>query len=271
MAMGTRQVGSGRWAVWLASAVGLTVWMGNIADGEARSYKRRERDKYECRASQEVGSAELEKARRYWESGMIYFDSKDYAKARNDFTLAYELSHLPDFLVNLAQVNAKIGNYQESIRYLESYIQECPGAPDTPLARQRIDDLRIEMALKEGAKPPSTPVRLPPKHALALMGAGAGLLAVGGGLGLGALLLGQKVGTAANHRTPFNMDLQSMEKTGQQLQSAAIACGVIGGVSLLSGAIWSFSWLYEQKQGLQLALVPQLGMGNMGLQVAGSF
>src|SRR3954470_14115108 len=70
-----------------------------IANAEARAYKKRERQIYECRPSQEPANADLDKARRLWESGMIYYDSKDYGKARADLQVAYDLSHLPDFLI----------------------------------------------------------------------------------------------------------------------------------------------------------------------------
>ncbi len=198
---------------------------------------------------------------------MIYYDTKDYTKAKTEFQNAYDISHLPDFLINLAQVSAKLDQPADAVKYLETYVQECPGAPDAPLARQRIEDLRIAQAIKEGEKPPPTPLRLPPAPALALMGVGAGLLIVGAGLGGGAIAASKQVGDPANHNTLFNTDLQSAERRGRALEGAAIAFDVLGALSLVSGVAWTASWLYEQKTGLSLALTPRFG----GFALTGSF
>jgi tetratricopeptide (TPR) repeat protein len=228
---------------------------------------KRERERYECRPSQEAANADIEKARRLWESGTIYYDSKEYQKAKVEFQNAYDISHLPDFLINLAQTSAKLDQPADAAKYLEMYVQECPGAPDAPLARQRIDDLHIAMAIKEGAKPPPAPLRLPPKPALALMGSGAVLLIVGAGLGGGAIAAGQQVGNRDNNNKVFNLDLQNAERRGRALEGAAIAFDVLGALALVSGAAWSFSWLYEQKTGISLAFSPRPG----GLALSGSF
>lgn len=239
----------------------------SLPNADARHRMRREREKYECRPSQEAANADLEKARRLWESGMIYYDTKDYQKAKSEFQNAYDISHLPDFLINLAQTSAKLDQPGDALKYLETYVQECPGAPDAPLARQRIEDLRIAQAIKEGEKPPPAPVRLPPKPALALMGSGAALLIIGAGLGGAAIAAGKHVGNPANHNTVFNIDLQNAERRGRALEGAAIAFDVLGALALVSGAAWTASWLYEQKTGLSLALSPRLG----GFALSGSF
>lgn len=243
-------------------------WLGDtVPNSEARHRMRRERERYECRPSQEPANLDLDKARRLWESGMIYYDSKEYQKAKTEFQNAYDISHLPDFLINLAQASAKLDQSGDAIKYLETYVQECPGAPDAPLARQRIDDLRIAQAIKEGEKPPPAPLRLPPKPALALMGTGAGLLIIGAGLGGGAIVAGKQVGDPANNNTVFNVDLQSAERRGRALESAAIAFDVLGALALVSGVAWSASWLYEQKTGISLTLAPRFG----GFALTGSF
>ncbi|HNN97767.1 MAG TPA: hypothetical protein PKI03_36130 [Pseudomonadota bacterium] len=251
----------------LAFLTAATLLSDSLPNADARHRMRREREKYECRPSQEAANTDLEKARRLWESGMIYYDTKDYQKAKSEFQSAYDISHLPDFLINLAQTSAKLDQPADAVKYLETYVQECPGAPDAPLARQRIEDLRIAQAIKEGEKPPPAPVRLPPKPALALMGSGAVLLIVGAGLGGAAIVAGKQVGNPANQNMVFNIDLQNAERRGKALEGAAIAFDVLGALALVSGAAWTASWLYEQKTGLSLALSPRLG----GFALSGSF
>ena len=238
-----------------------------IPNAEARSYKKRERSTYECRPSQELPNADLDKARRLWESGMIYYDSKEYSKSRADLQVAYDISHVPDFLINLAQVCSKLEMYADAIKHLEAYIQECPGAPDVPIASQRIEELRVSLALKEGSKPPPTQRRLPPTASLFLVGAGAAMLIVGAGLGGAAIAAGKQVGNPANQNMIFSPDLQTAERRGMQMQGAAIALDVIGAVTLVTGGSWALSWLYEQKTGMSLSLAPR----GAGFALQGSF
>lgn len=256
---------AGVWVAWLTLTSGLLSDL--LPDAQARTYKRREREKYECRPSQEPPNADPEKARRLWESGMIYYDSKEYQKAQADFQIAYDLSHTPDFLINLAQVAAKLEKYADAIKYLDSYITECPGSPDVSIAIQRIEDLRVAQAIKEGEKPPPAPRRLPPKPALALIGSGAALLIVGVGLGAGAIIAGKQVGNPDNHNTLFSVDLQGTERRGKMLEGAGIAFDVLGAAAMVTGLAWTASWYYEQKTGMSLSLAPTVG----GLVLSGGF
>ena len=65
---------------------------------------------------------------------MIYYDTKDYQKAKSEFQNAYDISHLPDFLINLAQTSAKLD--QPVMRLSILLCPRMSGAPDAPLARQ---------------------------------------------------------------------------------------------------------------------------------------
>lgn len=262
----------GYWAIKLAisgAAVGsLLAGLLVAGDAEAGRGFRRQRARYECKQSNDIARSELDRARRYWESGMIYYDAKEYAKAHQEFLTAYEISKLPDFLINLAQTSSHMGKGPDAIKYLEDYVQECPGAPDAPMARQRIDELRIAQAIKEGEKPPpSPPLRLPPTPALVLLGAGAGFLIIGAGLGGGAIVASKEVGDASKHGLVFDTSLQSAERRGRALEGAAIGFDVIGGLTLLCGAAWVGAFYYQEKTGLQISLRPSPG----GLALAGSF
>ena len=83
---------------------------------------------------------------------------------------------LPDLLINLALVSEKQGKLNDSIGYLEAYIENCPNAPDLDKARQKIDELKIAIAIEAGKNPTRTvKTSLPPTPAIALMATGAGL------------------------------------------------------------------------------------------------
>jgi tetratricopeptide (TPR) repeat protein len=236
----------------------------------ARKYGRRVRAQDECRVVSSPTTADIEKAKRYYESGVIYYDTKDYARAREEFQKAWDISRDPEFLVNLSAVAAKQKQYPDAIKFLEQYIDECPNAPDTFSARQRVDDLRIAVAIQDGNKPPPPPQRkrtLPPIPALAMMGGGLGAIIIGAGLGAGALSDSARIESTSNQNMVFGPDLQSIASRGKALQGAAITFDVLGGLALAAGAIWTGVWYTRRNDGLTLSLAPVPG----GMLVGGTF
>jgi tetratricopeptide (TPR) repeat protein len=230
---------------------------GCVATAEARKYGRRVRAQDECKIVSSPTIADNDRAKRYYESAVIYYDTKDYPKAREEFQKAHDISKDPEFLVNLSAVAAKQKEYQAAIKYLEQYIDECPNAPDTFSARQRVDDLKIALAIQEGEKPRKK-FHWPPTPALALMGAGLGAILIGAGLGGGALSDSARVGSLTNQNQVFNAELQQVASRGKALQGAAIFFDVVGGVALATGIIWTGVW-YQRRDGLSLSLAPQPG------------
>lgn len=264
---GGRHLGSGGSFLLIASVWSLWMAAGPVSQAEARKYRQRVRAQDECKTAYKATPAEVDKARRHYESAIIYYDTKDYAKAREDFQGAYDTSKDPEFLINLSAVAAKQKQYQDAIKFLEKYIEECPNAPDTFAARSRVDDLRIAQAIQEGEKPPpKTVYRYPPKPALGLMGAGLGAVLLGVGLGGGALAAARQIDNVTNQNRVFDAGLQAVDSRGNGLQGAGIFFDVLGGAALASGIIWTLVW-NQQRDGLTLSLAPRPG----GLLVGGSF
>lgn len=265
--VGWGRFGSGGCSLFAASAWSLWMAAAPVSNVEARKYRQRVRAQDECKTTYKATPAEVDKARRYYESAIIYYDTKDYAKAREEFQGAYDTSKDPEFLINLSAVAAKQQQYKDAIKFLEQYIDECPNAPDTFAARSRVDDLRIAQAIQEGEKPPmKKPVRLPPTPALALMGAGVGAVIIGAGLGGGALADARQLDNPANQNRVYDAELQSIAARGKALQNAGITFDVIGGAALAAGIIWTLVW-NSQRDGLTLSLAPQPG----GAVIGGTF
>ena len=260
---GQKLIGSG--AVW-AVIFSLCAIAGQVTPAEAKKYGRRVRAQDECRSTSITSTADNDKAKRYYESAVIYYDTKDYVKAREEFQKAHDISKDPEFLVNLSAVAAKQKQYAAAVKYLEQYIDECPNAPDTFSARQRVDDLKIAQAIQEGDKPPPARFHWPPTPALALMGSGLGAIIIGAGLGGGALADSARVDSVGNQNHIFNVELQQVASRGRNLQGAAIFFDVIGGVALATGVIWTGVW-YQRRDGLTLSMAPTPG----GLLVLGKF
>ena len=264
---GQRRIGGGRCLIFVTSACALWLAAAPTRHVEARKYKQRVRAQDECKTNFTPSPADTDKARRYYESAIIYYDTKDYAKAREEFQGAYDISKDPEFLINLSAVAAKQQQYKDSIKYLEQYIEECPNAPDTFAARSRVDDLRIAQAIQEGEKPKQkASVRLPPIPALALMGAGLGAVIIGAGLGGGALADARRLDSPSNQNRVYDSDLQNIATRGKALQNTGIVFDAVGGAALAAGIIWTLVW-NSQRDGLTLTLAPQPG----GVLVGGTF
>lgn len=205
----------------------------------------------------------MERAERHYDSGVIYFDTKDYVRAHQDFQQAYEISKAPDFLVNLAIVSAKLKRYGEAVKLLEAYIAECPNAPDVAAAQMKLDDLRIGQAIQEGEKR-TEPVRLPPAGALVLLGSGAGVLLLGVGLGGGALSFSRSVSDRAKQGMPWD---PSTESKGRALDTAGLVLDTLGLVAMAAGGVWTGVHYYQRQNSLTLTLRPTPG----GLLMLGRF
>lgn len=254
--------GSGTW-VALCSILSIGALLGDAGDAEARSRRRRQREQNECRSALTLSREDQERAERHYDSGVIYFDTQDYARAKQDFEQAYEISRAPDFLVNLAIVHTKLKSYSEAIKSLEAYIAECPNAPDVPAAKTKLDDLRIAQAIQEGEKRPE-PVRLPPAGALALLGTGAGLLILGAGLGGGALSVSKSVSDPVNQGQPWD---PAVESKGRALDTAGLVFDALGLVAMAGGGVWTGVYYYQRQNSLTLTLRPTSG----GLLLLGRF
>lgn len=251
------------WIGVCATGVASFLFFSDLHNAEARRHKRRERHADECKAPPAVPPAEQEKAMRFYDSAVIYWESQDWNRARSDFQNAYNISKLPDFLINLALASERQKKFNDSIGYLESYVDNCPKAADLEKVRQKIDDLRIAQAIEEGKNPPRTvKASLPPWPAMALMGSGAGLLILGIGLGGGAIVRSHEVSSIDNRTKPWSLDLQAVEKEGQRMQTAAFTLDAIGVAALAAGVIWTGVYYAQGNTGLSLALAPRSGGGS---------
>lgn len=216
---------------------------------------------------------ELDAAKRHFDSGRLFYDKGNYAAARAEFDAAYQLSHYPVLLYNLANTAEKQGEIPAAVRYYEEYLKTNPD--DADAVRTKLEAIRPAGATAPpAAETTAAPVgKIPPVPALALLGAGAGLLIVGIGLGAGALSAASSVGDTANSGMPFAGTWADTERRGQQLSSAAIALDVVGGLALGAGAAWTGYWLYQRKKAAatvppsSAATTPQTAVMPLGLGI----
>ena len=188
---------------------------------EARR-KRRQRRVDECAAPPTITQPEQDKAMRFYDSAVIYWESKDWDRARSDFQNAYNITRLPDFLINLALVAEKQRKFNDAVRFLDDYIEACPRASDLDKVEQKKAEMKISQAIEAGERPAGTVKgSLPPIPAIALMATGAALLITGVGLGSAALATSQQVGSPENRGTPWSAALQAKEVAGQRMATTS--------------------------------------------------
>ncbi|HTQ06202.1 MAG TPA: tetratricopeptide repeat protein [Polyangiaceae bacterium] len=103
-------------------------------------------------------------ARRHFESGAAYLEESDYDNALKAFQKAYDLSHRPEILLNIATVQERRGDLPAAIAVLQAYLQADPTSDRAETTRLRIQNLqkRLAEAGPPAAAPPATTLPSPP-------------------------------------------------------------------------------------------------------------
>lgn len=201
-------------------------------------------------AKQPAKVEDLNLAEKHWNDGRELFAQGKYELAKIEFWASYELSHRPDLLHNLSIVAEKLDRIPEAIELEERYLKELPSSDPLPPEERaaietRLIRLRGLVQSPQKAAPASLPAtspapftqapsKAPPRGSIALMGTGGGLLLVGLGCGLGAILTANTInsGMAGSNRA-------ALIQRGQALNASAIVFDVLGGSLLAGGAIWA--------------------------------
>jgi tetratricopeptide (TPR) repeat protein len=114
-------------------------------------------------------------ARDHYYRGMTHYDLAEYDRAIDEFKQAYELSHEPALLFNLAQASRLKKDYEAALHFYETYLMLVPKAPnradaETQLAHMKElvaeDAAARDAAAKEAAAKAATPP--PPMPVVAL-------------------------------------------------------------------------------------------------------
>jgi tetratricopeptide (TPR) repeat protein len=87
-----------------------------------------------------------ELARRHFDSGAAYLEESDYDNALKAFEKAYELSHRPEILLNIATVQERRGDLAAAISALEQYLQADPNGERAETTRLRLQNLQKRLA-----------------------------------------------------------------------------------------------------------------------------
>jgi hypothetical protein len=111
----------------------------------------------------QTGPSADELARRHFESGVAYLQESDYDNALKAFQKAYDLSHRPEILLNVATVHERRNDLKSAVAALEQYLTDAPQGEHVETVKLRIANLkkRLEEAPPEAAPAPAPPAAAP--------------------------------------------------------------------------------------------------------------
>lgn len=198
----------------------------------------------------------MQSARTHVTAGKAAYQRGEYADARKEFAQAYALLPLPEFLRSLAQTADKQGQLDEAVRYAEAYLAADPTAADAAEMTSYLTDLQARRAQAAAARAAADRANLLPQPRLgpplALVGTSLALLAIGGGLGVGALTTQQAINDALSTGPASYPDIQSMYDRGTALNLAAITLDIVGGVGLVGGLAWMGYVIHQRRHRSQM-------------------
>jgi tetratricopeptide (TPR) repeat protein len=118
--------------------------------------------------------ARQSQAREHYRRGMTRYNLGEFDAAIAEFKQAYELSHAPGLLFNLAQSHRLKRDYEQALYFYRTYLRVAPRAPNRADAASRVRELEklVQERPKESspeeprtASAPAAPVDTPPPSA----------------------------------------------------------------------------------------------------------
>jgi tetratricopeptide (TPR) repeat protein len=229
-------------------------------------------------------------ARDLYKRGMTHYELGDYDTAIDEFKAAYELTHAPGLLFNLAQVQRMKKDWDQALHSYKMYLRLEPNAPNKGDVEALINDCQKAFDEAEKAKlaPPSVtpppvatpqpppvlpPVVLtpppppPPRHWKAKVWAGGASLVAGVGLLGGAIAMHLNANSDADALVRDSMigtnawdgTRQAIYADGQSSTNAAIALDVVGAALVATGVVLTVLGVRDRAELRRLSFVPSLG------------
>jgi tetratricopeptide (TPR) repeat protein len=243
-----------------------------------------------------VAPGESERAHKLYEAGKSYYDDGSYDSAITQFREAYRKDCTKhELLVIISRAYELKGDRAAAISALEEYLQRVPGSPDAPQHRNRIENLRKQLAAQPAPAPASSPApsastatpppatetrghTIPPWILIGLGGAGivAGVvvLATTPKLPAGCDASTQKCTRSPSETDAAFKDRQAQAGSSQNQPVAGYIALAAGGVFVAGGLLWHFlepTGPVEKTGKTKPNVKPELGPGFAGLSLGGSF
>lgn len=235
-----------------------------------------------------VSEEDDRRARIHFESGRQYFDEGEYERAVEEFTRAFELSHRPPLLMNIANAQERLGRYTEAADLMQQYHDQAEETvPARDVLLRRIANLRsraerVAAGQPEVEEPEETETRATNPDAvepepsgggrtlgavISFSVAGVGLVTAGV---LGGLALAERNSIADGcgaTRSCRSSDVSKMDglALGSDIGLALAVAGAVAGVLVLVLVDG------DDASDTQASVTPWLGRDAAGAVLRGSF
>jgi tetratricopeptide (TPR) repeat protein len=228
-------------------------------------------------------------ARDLYKRGMTHYELGDYDTAIDEFKAAYELTHAPGLLFNLAQVQRMKKDYDQALHSYKMYLRLEPNAPNKSDVEALITDCQKAFDEAEKAKqapPPLVPPPVvtpspppvlppvvltpppppPPRHWKVKVWAGGAAMVAGVGLLGGAIAMHLQANDDANALLRDSMigtnawdgARQAVYADGQTATNAAIALDVVGVALVATGVVLTVLGVRDRALVKRLSFAPSL-------------
>jgi tetratricopeptide (TPR) repeat protein len=108
-----------------------------------------------CGPAAAADKPSLQEARRHYQRGTTQYDLGEWARAIEEFKVAYEESRAPALLFNLAQSYRHLGDWQQAAHFYRTYLSMLPSAPNHVEAERSLREAEAELARAKAAPAPS--------------------------------------------------------------------------------------------------------------------
>ena len=254
---------------WVLVATVLAVCMVSISDGHAQQTVPRK--------------TRIAQAKKAFNAGTEAYENGNFEVALARFRRAYELTHSPDLLYNIATVSDRLRHDEEALEAYEGYIEARPNSPDREHVASRIAVLRIAIQERERAEIEAEIERrrAAVEAAAAVkaerpltryVGPGPGpwiTIGIGGATAVtGAVLLGlgQRDKNRVSDAPPGSSfaSFESLADRGPRRTKAGAALLGVGAAAVIGGVIWQLTGGHDEA-------IPEVSIGPTGVSVRGRF
>jgi tetratricopeptide (TPR) repeat protein len=235
-----------------------------------------------------IADQDLDEARIHYKKGTKLYDLGRYLEAAKEYELAFEAKDEGELLFDIAQALRLGKDYPNAVRFYHSYLRREPNTPNRKEVEERISDLEKQIAAQSQAQKtqPQVAAPVPAKENTSanmevktpppmraeegarqrtMRTAGIALIATGVvGVVLGGVFVGLAKsaddGVYANNKYhPASADRRDA------FQAADVACFVIGGAAVVTGATLFVLGRRESKK--TASLTPLLYPAGMAIDV----
>lgn len=205
------------------------------------------------------------------DKGVSLSERKAYAEALAEFLAAYEAEPMPRLLLNIGRSLYRLDRPQEALDYYTRYRREehsMDAEAEQTLRRYELDALMATAASPSesgtgGAAHGASSGRRLPLFAIASLGAGLGLLAVGIGLAAGASAAGSELSQQPGYFLTFGPNERAIEQRGMNLQTAGVVFDVMALVAITAGTT-SLVHYFVRRPSYQVRLSKFMLNDNLG-------